>query len=81
MHNEEYSTWSVCLFDYDYSRTTGYEAVYERCQQLQCYKGMTNNVVIFAETTETTAFERYDMKTNEKANMHNQHWLTLTRFS
>ena len=28
---------SVCL--YDYSRTTGYEAAYERYQQLQCYKG------------------------------------------
>ena len=30
---------SVCLFVYDYSRTTGYEAAYERYQQLQCYKG------------------------------------------
>ena len=29
---------SVCLFVYDYSRTTGYEAAYERYQQLQCYK-------------------------------------------
>ena len=28
---------SVCLFVYDYSRTTGYEAAYERYQQLQCY--------------------------------------------
>ena len=35
----------VCLFD-DYSRTTGYEAAYERYQQLQCYKGMKNNVPI-----------------------------------
>ena len=30
----------------DYSRTTGYEAAYERYQQLQCYKGMKNNVAI-----------------------------------
>ena len=29
----------VCLFVSDYSRTTGYEAAYERYQQLQCYKG------------------------------------------
>ena len=29
----------------------------------------------------TTAFERYGVKTSEKANMHNQHWLTSTRFS
>ena len=26
MRSEEYSTWSVCLSAYDYSRTTGYEA-------------------------------------------------------
>ena len=25
---------------------------------------------------ETTAFERYGVKTSEKANMHNEHWLT-----
>ena len=31
---------SVCLSVYDYSRTTGYEAAYERYQYLQCYKGM-----------------------------------------
>ena len=37
---------SVCLLLYDYSRTTGYEAAYQRYQQLQCYKGMKNNVAI-----------------------------------
>ena len=37
---------SVCLFVDDYSRTTGYKAAYERYQQLQCYKGMKNNVAI-----------------------------------
>ena len=35
---------SVCV--YDYSRTTGYEAAYERYQQLQCYEGRKNNVAI-----------------------------------
>ena len=29
---------------------------------------------------ETTAFERYGVKTSVKANMHNEHWLTLNRF-
>ena len=47
---------SVCLFVSIYSRTTGYEAAYERYQQLQCYKGRKNNGGDFAETT---AFERY----------------------
>ena len=50
----------------DYSRTTGYEAVYERYQQLQCYKGMKKNVAILLKTT---AFERYGVKTSERANM------------
>ena len=36
----------VCLSVDDYSRTTGYEAAYERYQQLQCYKGMEKNVTI-----------------------------------
>ena len=81
MRSEGYSSWSVCLclsvclsVD-DYSRTTGYEAAYERYQQLQCYKGMKKQCGDFAETT---AFERYGVKTSEKANMHNQHWLTAT---
>ena len=30
---------------------------------------------------ETTAFERYGVKTSEKANMHNENWLTSTAFS
>ena len=76
MRSEGYSTWSVCLsvcLSVQTSWTTGYGAAYERYQQLQCYKGMKNNNV--------TAFERYGVKTSEKANMHNEHWLTSTRFS
>ena len=50
MHSEGYSSRSVCLFVClfvsDYSRTTGYEAAYERYQQLQCYKGKKMNVAI-----------------------------------
>ena len=34
-----------------------------------------------AEFAETTALERYGVKTSEKANVHNEHWLTSTRFS
>ena len=50
MRSEGYSSRSVCpfvcLFVYDDSRTTGYEAAYERYQHLQCYKGKKNNVAI-----------------------------------
>ena len=48
MHSEGYSSRSVCLsvFVCDYSLTTGYEAAYERHQQLQCYKGKKINVAI-----------------------------------
>ena len=50
MRTEGYSSCSVCLsvclsVD-DYSHTTGNEAAYERYQQLQCYKGLKNNVAI-----------------------------------
>ena len=38
---------SVCLFVYDYSSTSGYEAAYKRYQQLQCYKSKKNNVAIW----------------------------------
>ena len=65
MRSEGYGSRSVCLFVClsvcDYSRTTGYEAAYERYQQLQCYKGKKNK---------TTTFKRYGVKTSEKANMH-----------
>ena len=71
MRSEGYGSRSVC-------RTTGYEAAYERYQNLQCYKGIKNNVANFAETI---AFERYGVKTSEKANVHNEHWLTSTTFS
>ena len=70
MRSEGYSSGSVCLFVClsvclsvdDYSRTTGYEAAYERYQQLQCYKGMKNNVAILLK-------QLYGVKTSERANM------------
>ena len=37
---------SVCLFVSDYSRTTGYEAAYERYQQIQCHKGRKNVAIL-----------------------------------
>ena len=50
MRSEGYSSRSVCLSVYlsvyNYSRTTGYEASYERYQQLQCYEGKKKNVAI-----------------------------------
>ena len=46
MRSEGYSSRSVSLFVSDYSRTTGYEAAYERYLQIQCYKGRKKNVAI-----------------------------------
>ena len=80
MRSEGYSSRSVCvsvcLFVYGYYRTTGYEAAYELYQHLQCYKGTK-----CGDFAEKIAFERYGVKTSEKANMHNEHWLTSTAFS
>ena len=64
---------SVCLSVDDYSRTTGYEAAYERLPTASVLQGHEKQCGDFAETT---AFERYGVKTSEKGNMHNQHWLT-----
>ena len=41
-------------------------------------QGYENECGDFAETT---SFERYGVKTSEKANTYNEHWLTSTRFS
>ena len=57
----QYSSLSVCLSTTNLG-LQAYEAAYERYQSLQCYKGTK---------IETTAFERYGVKTIEKANMHN----------
>ena len=50
MRSEGYSSRSVCVSVCvsvrTKSRTTGYEAVHERYQQIQCYKGRKNNVAI-----------------------------------
>ena len=58
MRSEGYSSLSVCLsvclFVDDYSRTTGYEAAYERYQQLQCYKGMKSNAAILLKRLRST---------------------------
>ena len=36
----------LCLSVHDNSRTTGYEAAYERYQHLQCHKGTKNKQAI-----------------------------------
>ena len=66
---------SVCLSVYDYSRTTGYEAAYERYQQLQCYKSTKNNVAILLKRLRPRDMARL------KSQLYNEHWLTSTRFS
>ena len=73
MRSEGYSSRSVCLSVClfvclsvsDYSRTTGYEAAYERYQQLQCYKGKKIIVAISLKRLRS----RDSVKTSEKANM------------
>ena len=49
----------VCLSVDDYSRTTGYEAAYERHQQLQCYKGMKINVAILLKRVRSRDMANY----------------------
>ena len=66
MRSEDCSSCRVCTCVHGY-RTTGYEAAYERYQQLQCYKGKKNVCGDFAKAI---AFERYGVKTSGKANMH-----------
>ena len=64
----------VCLFVSDYSRTIGYEAAYERYQQLQCYKGKKNNVAISLKRLRSR-----DRRENKlKSQYYNEHWLTST---
>ena len=53
---------SVCLFVYYYSRTTGYEAAYERYQQIQCYKGRKNNVAILLKRLRSRDMARKQAK-------------------
>ena len=69
MRSEGYSSRSVCpsvrLCVRTKSRTTGYEAAYERYQQLQCYKGRKKNVEILLKRL----CSRDIVKTSEKANM------------
>ena len=70
---------SACLFVYDYIfsdyRLRGGSCAIPTSSVLQGHENKTGD---FAETT---AFERYGVKTSEKANMHNEHWLTSTAFS
>ena len=65
MRSEGYSSRSVCLSVHDYSRTTGYEAAYERYQHLQCHKGTKIKIAILLKRLRS----RDIVKTSEKANM------------
>ena len=82
MRSEGYSTWSVCLsvclfvcfclrLFSDYRLRGGLRAI----PTASVVQGHEKQCGDFAETT---AFERYGVKTSEKANMH---WLTSSRFS
>ena len=69
MRSEGYSSrsvcLSVCLFVSNYSRTTGYEAAYERYQQIQCYKGRKINVAILLKPLRSR-----DMRENKLKNQY-----------
>ena len=79
MRSEGNSNRSVCL-SVSLSRII-LALSYERYQQLQCYKGMKNNVAILLKQLLHVSRDNYGVKTSEKANMHHQHWLTSNRFS
>ena len=64
MRSEGYGSWFICLSDDAYSVTTGYEAAYQRLQNYASQKK--------SYFPEKTAFERYAVKTSEKANMQNR---------
>ena len=51
---------SVCVCVYDYSWTTGYEAAYERYQQIQYYKGRKYNVAILPSISGAHAHYAYN---------------------
>ena len=61
MCSEGYSTRCVCLIAVSCSYTTGCEPAYNSFRTMQTFK---NENVNFPETT---AFERYAVKTREKA--------------
>ena len=66
----------MCVCVDAYSGTTGYEVANERYQRLQNYIREPENQL--GDFPETTAFERYAVKTSEKANMHNRAGLPRT---
>ena len=78
MRSEGYYTWSVCV------------CLSTTILALQATRRLMSNTNSFSATrarkimcdfAETTAFERYGVKTSEKANMHNEHWLTSTKLN
>ena len=82
MRSEGYSSRSVCLFVCLFVCLSATILTLQATMRLMsdtnsfsATKGKKNGVA------ETTAFERYGIKTSGKANMHNEHWLTSTRFS
>ena len=81
MLSEGYSCRSVCLFVYDYSRSTGYEAAYE--QYIPTASVLQRLEKECGDFAETTAFERYGVNICKKTKpiCIMIIWLTSTRFS
>ena len=69
MRSEGYSSRSVCV------------SVCLSCLSTTILGLLQGHEKESGDFAETTAVERYGVKTSEKANMHNKHWLTSTAFS
>ena len=76
LHAKLLSSSNTCLASTMYWQQTGNRA--KRGRGKPVLQDMKNNVAILLKRLR---FERYGVKTGEKANTHNQHWLTSTRFS
>ena len=77
MRREGYSSrsvcLSVCLFLYDkLNYKTKLQATGWLISNINSFSAIRAKT-LWGDLAETTAFERYGVKTSEKANMHNQH--------
>ena len=81
MRSEGYSSLSVCLSVCLSMTILAPRATRRLISDTNSFSATKARKYIYDDLAETTAFEKYGVKTIEKANMHNEHWLTSTRFS
>ena len=80
MRSEGYSTWSVCLSVCLSTTILGLQATGRLMSDTNRFSAIYKDMKKSGDFAETTAFERYGVKTSENANIPNEHWLTSTRF-